>query len=316
MRDISCEVIKDLLPLYADAVCSNESKTIVEEHIANCRSCAEELKTMTDKDAAIKAAPVDSEALKRAGKKFKKTKKKAVIKGVVIGLIAVVLVGLLLVPDMLVKFAKSNCVFASPKITMNIQDQRDGKDQFGTIKLNLPKGYTVEKSESNGIFDYTVTYDESGETDTPKRIFIRFANPVTENLYANTSSDKIVDWFENKGIKELGFNTTDKLEDYVYYLYSTEDAPEYNLFSSVGKKAAAFAYYYGYAIRVPVADGLFGFENEQYKSYGTMLSRMDEDGKATSMYVFNIYAKGITIVFNGPFEKTEVESIMSSIVIE
>ena len=34
-----CEVIKDLLPLYHDEICSENTKTIVEEHLQECESC-------------------------------------------------------------------------------------------------------------------------------------------------------------------------------------------------------------------------------------------------------------------------------------
>ena len=34
-----CEMIKDLIPLYVDGVCSEESKTKVEEHIEHCPDC-------------------------------------------------------------------------------------------------------------------------------------------------------------------------------------------------------------------------------------------------------------------------------------
>lgn len=43
----NCNVIKDLLPLYIDDVCSEESKNLVEEHLNNCDNCQsylEELK--------------------------------------------------------------------------------------------------------------------------------------------------------------------------------------------------------------------------------------------------------------------------------
>lgn len=34
-----CGIIKDILPLYIDEVCTPESKEAVEEHISNCESC-------------------------------------------------------------------------------------------------------------------------------------------------------------------------------------------------------------------------------------------------------------------------------------
>ncbi len=39
MSRIPCNVNKDLLPLYVDDVCSEESKAIVEEHLAGCEEC-------------------------------------------------------------------------------------------------------------------------------------------------------------------------------------------------------------------------------------------------------------------------------------
>ena len=41
MADITCEVIKDLLPLYVDEVLSDDSRKIVEEHLRSCKECAE-----------------------------------------------------------------------------------------------------------------------------------------------------------------------------------------------------------------------------------------------------------------------------------
>ena len=38
---LSCDVINDLLPLYHDEVCSEESKRIVEEHLKECENCRE-----------------------------------------------------------------------------------------------------------------------------------------------------------------------------------------------------------------------------------------------------------------------------------
>lgn len=39
MRNIDCEIIRDLLPLYVDDVCSEKSKDMVEEHLRECDEC-------------------------------------------------------------------------------------------------------------------------------------------------------------------------------------------------------------------------------------------------------------------------------------
>lgn len=42
MANYPCELIRDLLPLYVDGVCSEESKAAVEAHLQDCADCQEE----------------------------------------------------------------------------------------------------------------------------------------------------------------------------------------------------------------------------------------------------------------------------------
>ena len=44
--DKHCEVIRDLLPLYADDVCSERSRELIEEHLRECPECSAELKKL------------------------------------------------------------------------------------------------------------------------------------------------------------------------------------------------------------------------------------------------------------------------------
>lgn len=44
-----CEMIKDLLPLYVDEICSEESKNVVEKHIESCESCKALLEKLNSK---------------------------------------------------------------------------------------------------------------------------------------------------------------------------------------------------------------------------------------------------------------------------
>ncbi len=48
---MNCEIIKDLIPLYVDGCCSEESEGAVEEHLKGCSECKklfEEMKKPTD----------------------------------------------------------------------------------------------------------------------------------------------------------------------------------------------------------------------------------------------------------------------------
>lgn len=44
--DISCKVVEDLLPLYLDNSCSEDSRAALEEHLNGCPSCRAELDRM------------------------------------------------------------------------------------------------------------------------------------------------------------------------------------------------------------------------------------------------------------------------------
>jgi hypothetical protein len=44
---MSCEIVKDLLPLYHDEVCSDQSRIAVEEHLLVCDTCKKYLESMS-----------------------------------------------------------------------------------------------------------------------------------------------------------------------------------------------------------------------------------------------------------------------------
>ena len=48
---MNCNIVKDLIPLYIDGCCSEESEKIVEEHISDCDDCKrllEDMKSSSD----------------------------------------------------------------------------------------------------------------------------------------------------------------------------------------------------------------------------------------------------------------------------
>lgn len=50
---INCDVINDLLPLYAESMISESSKELVEEHISTCPSCQLKLRQIQEPDLKI-----------------------------------------------------------------------------------------------------------------------------------------------------------------------------------------------------------------------------------------------------------------------
>lgn len=48
MKQLECEVIKDLLPSYIDKVSSNTTNELVEQHLKKCKNCSSKLKEMNE----------------------------------------------------------------------------------------------------------------------------------------------------------------------------------------------------------------------------------------------------------------------------
>ncbi len=84
-----CEIIRDLLPLYADGVCSAASRNLVEQHIQDCSACAEVLKLISD-ELPVTETAAEVDGAKAASKAWKKRKLRYVLLGL---LIAAVLCG-------------------------------------------------------------------------------------------------------------------------------------------------------------------------------------------------------------------------------
>ena len=47
---MSCEVVRDLLPLYTDDVCSKESRELVDEHLRECPACTGYLQKLRENE--------------------------------------------------------------------------------------------------------------------------------------------------------------------------------------------------------------------------------------------------------------------------
>ena len=58
-----CEMIKDVMPLYYDKACSEETKQIVETHLAECSSCQEVLKRLESNTYEVDLAKEREEVL-------------------------------------------------------------------------------------------------------------------------------------------------------------------------------------------------------------------------------------------------------------
>ena len=61
---MNCDIIKDLLPLYCDGVCSEETSRAVEEHLTTCPACRTLLDEM--RREPVMPEPIQTQAKQEA----------------------------------------------------------------------------------------------------------------------------------------------------------------------------------------------------------------------------------------------------------
>ena len=82
---LPCEMIRDLLPLYHDNVCSEVSKTLVGEHIKNCEDCSRVLQAIEEEIEVPKLEADAAKPLLSIQLNWKKQTRKAKLKYIGIG---------------------------------------------------------------------------------------------------------------------------------------------------------------------------------------------------------------------------------------
>ena len=67
---MKCKIICDLLPMYIDEVCSDETKEVVEEHLKTCSECRREYEQMKAEISLNEAEDLDEKELMKKGKEI------------------------------------------------------------------------------------------------------------------------------------------------------------------------------------------------------------------------------------------------------
>lgn len=89
---MSCEIIQDLLPLYCDGVCSQDSKQAIETHLEECEKCRADVRFMEQDMKASLVQTKDEKIVKAAAAAWKKGKARAFVKGCLIALLSIAIV--------------------------------------------------------------------------------------------------------------------------------------------------------------------------------------------------------------------------------
>ncbi len=82
--ETNCNVIRDLLPLYADQICSEESRELVDGHLAQCRDCSSLLGQMRSVEIETGLRSETEDVLRRQAGFFKR--RSALVGAVIAGI--------------------------------------------------------------------------------------------------------------------------------------------------------------------------------------------------------------------------------------
>ena len=214
----SCKIIEDLLPLYADEVCSEESRALVEEHLEECPACREKLTILKD-TTDIKG---DIRPLKNVGKWLEKLRLKALIKGILNGVIftAVLVFGYFFLTQMRIMKVPAEHVIVSDVCELSdgniafhlyIDDSYDlnaveeTRDSNGNMYIT-PKRTVIQKRRLDGFYSglfntyYAIGIQtDKSETGDTMLDFSFDAGEEPNAIYLRLRGEDILIW--EKGMK-------------------------------------------------------------------------------------------------------------------
>lgn len=149
MSKFSCNTVRDMLPLFVDNMVSDDTRLIVEEHLAVCELCRKECEAM--KNAVVLPADGDAKQLKRFKGAWKKKKRAVALTAVLATLIALCL-GYVIFDHFAYReeIAVNGAVYARSQET--VSDIPAGSVELGYIKSILHRNIgspTVDFSGSN-----------------------------------------------------------------------------------------------------------------------------------------------------------------------
>ena len=146
-----CEMIQDLLPLYLDGICSEDSKKVIEKHLSECSACKEYCAAMREADGMeTDVYNVDRERQKAAS--FQAVKKRILRRQILAAVIAVI-----------VLIAITCALTSVLKSTVEVAEYNDN------ISVSMVNGDLVGRLQSSRICQATikrVTLNANGQEET------------------------------------------------------------------------------------------------------------------------------------------------------
>lgn len=232
---VPCQLIGDLLPLYYDQVCSDDSRVLVEEHLKTCPACRQALADLREQ---MEHPQEDMEGMREAKNAWTKEKRKAFGKGVLCVLLAVVIV----LTFVRLFVIKDQPVAAEDILISQVCQMKDGSLLFhwyvddgkklgkvdcsfetnedGTSSMYFtPMHALIElnRTDEAGLFNaYVSLYIQSDVNDMCSRGSGYYLNPSVTKLYMGTPEDCILVWERGQELPAASPAMEEMAETYSY----------------------------------------------------------------------------------------------------
>lgn len=204
MEKISCEIISDLLPLYCDEVCSQDSRRLVQEHLEGCPGCFALLEQMKKECILPDGEEMKKEAaMKELASVWKKTMKRYFVRGVLITLcVCALLCGgfwsltrllQVMVPADRMEIRVGTVTEQSVEISLRVLDDKKVLSQSqlitedGKYYIFIKQGIIATKNGAGENWESKVSISRTGTLESGEKIPIR-------EIYYGTEDDCILIW--------------------------------------------------------------------------------------------------------------------------
>ncbi len=189
--DLPCEIVKDLLPIYADGLTGESTSESVEEHLKHCPNCKAAYSAMKEK-CSVNGGTKNDDQEKALFKKINRKMNKRSKAIAVTGLIAVIAV-----------FGLTGCLFNSGIKDVPVSDVTVTAAVYPLedISTELPDGVVVSgdtvqisKSENDGSPEFSVTFPNSAYEMT-----------VSQNVINECGYVSIISWSSPYVLKDIKY---------------------------------------------------------------------------------------------------------------
>lgn len=190
MNDLSCEVIKDLLPLYVDDICSDDSKQMVKNHLDNCEDCKREFHQIS-RQIHVEQKNNDQSTISGISKKWKKDKKRAFVYGILfLFVIVAAVVDFIMYSNFTISIKEddirvsnvSELVNGKIFFTLEVANQLYAKDYDWQVKDHAVY-ITINSTRYNIFHKMNEKYDFAKNTNAKNNWLFNVNNTGIEKIY-------------------------------------------------------------------------------------------------------------------------------------